>query len=227
VKIVGPGSPPVSAAMLECQSRGCVTQMVLGPTESVIVADGSADLDRLAADLLNEAEHGPDSSVFLITAEEAILAELGSRVEQRLAALPEQRSEWARIAITRNGGAVVVADLAEAAELVDLIAPEHVQLAVADPEALLAEITHAGEVLLGQGASFALANYTVGVPASLPTGRFARVSSGITVETFLKRTSIAKLTDAAVSTIDEAALALADHEDFPAHAEALRVRRGH
>ncbi len=225
VKIVGPGSPPVSAAMLECQSRGCVTQMVLGPTESVIVADGSADLDRLAADLLNEAEHGPDSSVFLITAEEAILAELGSRVEQRLAALPEQRSEWARIAITRNGGAVVVADMEEAAELVDLIAPEHVQLAVADPEALLAEISHAGEVLLGQGASFALANYTVGVPASLPTGRFARVSSGITVETFLKRTSIAKLTDPAVSTIDEAALALAEHEDFPAHAEALRARR--
>ncbi|CAB4866296.1 MAG: histidinol dehydrogenase [Actinobacteria bacterium] len=225
VKVVGPGSPPVSAAMLECQRRGCVTQMVLGPTESVIVADRSADLDRLAADLLNEAEHGPDSSAFLITADAEIVEPLSERVEARLDDLPAQRAEWARIAITDNGGVIVVSDLAQAAALVDEIAPEHVQLAVADPEALLGLISHAGEVLLGQGASFSLANYTVGVPASLPTGRFARVSSGITVETFLKRTSVAKLTDAAAETVAEAALKLAEHEDFPAHAAALRARR--
>jgi histidinol dehydrogenase len=94
-----------------------------------------------------------------------------------------------------------------------------------DPEALLELVVHAGEVLLGQAASFSLANYTIGVPASLPTGRFARVSSGITAETFLKRTSIAKLTTEANEALTDAALALAEHEDFPAHAAALRARR--
>jgi histidinol dehydrogenase len=225
VKVVGPGSPPVAAAMLECQRRGCVTQMVLGPTESAIVADASADIDLLAADLLNEAEHGPDTSAFLITPNPEILDVLAERVEARLADLPAQRAEWARIAITANGGVVVVTDLAEAASVLNAIAPEHAQLAVADPEALLELVVHAGEVLLGQAASFSLANYTIGVPASLPTGRFARVSSGITAETFLKRTSIAKLTTEANEALTDAALALAEHEDFPAHAAALRARR--
>ena len=225
VKIVGPGSPPVAAAMLECQRRGCVTQMVLGPTESAIIADGSADLDLLAADLLNEAEHGPDSSAFLITPTVELVDALRERVESRLADLPEQRAEWARIAIANNGGVVIVKDLSEAAQLLNAIAPEHAQLAVADPEALLEQVTNAGEVLLGQSSSFSLANYTIGVPASLPTGRFARVSSGITAETFLKRTSIAKLSAEANESLTDAALALAEHEDFPAHAAALRARR--
>jgi len=225
VKIVGPGSPPVSAAMLECQRRGCVTQMVLGPTESVIIADANADLDLLAADLLNEAEHGPDSSAFLITADQSIVEPLGERVQARLEQLPEQRAEWARIAITDNGGVILVANEAEACELVNTLAPEHLQLAVADPEAMLTSIVNAGEVLLGQGASFALANYTVGVPASLPTGRFARVSSGITAETFLKRTSVAAVSNQAAEALSTAALELAAHEDFPAHAAALRARR--
>ena len=226
VKIVGPGSPPVAAAMLECQRRGCVTQMVLGPTESVIVADAGADIDLLAADFLNEAEHGPDTSAFLITPNEEIIEALGERVRARLADLPSQRADWASTAITDNGGVVIVSDLAQAAELVNLIAPEHVQLAVSDPDALLEQIDNAGEVLLGQGASFSLANYTIGVPASLPTGRFARVSSGITAETFLKRTSVAKVSAQGNASLTDAALALAEHEDFPAHAQALRARRG-
>ena len=90
---------------------------------------------------------------------------------------------------------------------------------------MLTSIVNAGEVLLGQGASFALANYTVGVPASLPTGRFARVSSGITAETFLKRTSVAAVSNQAAEALSDAALELAAHEDFPAHAAALRARR--
>jgi histidinol dehydrogenase len=225
LKIVGPGSPPVSAAMLECQRRGCVTQMVLGPSESAIVADSSADIDLLAADFLNEAEHGPDTSAFLILWDEALVEPLSERVMARLAQLPEQRAEWATTAITENGGVVIVSDAEEAAALVNSIAPEHAQLAVEDPEALLELITNAGEVLLGQGASFSLANYTVGVPASLPTGRFARVSSGITAETFLKRTSVAKVSPEANEALTDAALALAEHEDFPAHAAALRARR--
>lgn len=224
VKIVGPGSPPVAAAMLECQRRGCVTQMVLGPTESVIVADRSADIELLAADFLNEAEHGPDTAAFVITAEGSIVEPLREAVEARLADLPEQRAEWARIAITDNGGVILVADEAEAVALVNEFAAEHVQLAVAEPERMLEGVVNAGEVLLGQGASFSLANYTIGVPASLPTGRFARVSSGITAETFLKRTSVAKVSPEANAKLTDAALALAEHEDFPAHAAALRAR---
>lgn len=226
VKIVGPGSPPVAAAMLECQHRGCVTQMVLGPTESVIVADASADIDLLAADLLNEAEHGPDSQAFVVTPDGELVRELQERVAERLSRLPAQRAEWASIAITQNGGVVVVDDLAQAAEVVNLIAPEHVQLAVEDPEGLLDDIVNAGEVLLGQGASFSLANYVIGVPASLPTGRFARVSSGVTAETFLKRTSLARVTGEGNASLSDAALTLAEHEDFPAHADALKARDG-
>ena len=198
--------------------------MVLGPTESVIVADGSANVDLLAADLLNEAEHGPDSAAFLITAERSIVDPLREAVEARLAGLPVQRAEWARVAITANGGVIVVADAAEAVALVNELAAEHVQLAVADPEGMLEGVVNAGEVLLGQGASFSLANYTIGVPASLPTGRFARVSSGITAETFLKRTSVAKVSPEANVKLTDAALALAEHEDFPAHEAALRAR---
>ncbi len=225
-KIVGPGSPPVQAAMIECQRFGCHTQMLLGPSESLIIADDSADIRLLAADLLNEAEHGPDSSSLLVTDSESVLEAVQGELGRRVQALPEPRRSYATSALGDNGGCVLVGDLSEAVEMANAYAPEHMQLAVREEyeEAMLGRLEHAGEILVGQHTPVSAANYTIGVPAALPTGGFARVTSGVTAETFLKRTSIARADAAALRSMAPAALALAAHEGFPAHAAAIRAR---
>jgi histidinol dehydrogenase len=223
-KVLGPGSPPVQAAMLEVQRFGCVTQMVLGPSESLILADDSADPRLLAADLLNEAEHGGDSASILVTDSEALVAATEANLAEQIAALPPPRGDYARASLGPNGGAILVRDMHEGAEVANLWAPEHMQIVARDDEAILARIDHAGEVLMGQSTPIAAANYTIGVPAALPTGRFARVSSAVTARTFRKATSIARSSDRALEQMAPAICALADHEGFPAHAAAIRIR---
>lgn len=224
VKVLGPGGPAVQAAQMEIQRFGTATVMMLGPTESMIVADGTADPRLLAADLLSEAEHGFDSAAVLVTAAEDLLAAVDAEVAAQLANLPEPRRAYASGAIGKVGGAILVDDLEQAAELANLYAPEHLQIATAAPERLLALVDNAGEVLLGQATPFAAANYAIGVPAALPTSRFARVSSGVTAETFVKTVSVARLDRRATETVGAEALALARWEGFPAHAAALRMR---
>lgn len=224
-KVLGPGSPPVQAAQIACQQYGCHTQMLLGPSESLIIADDSADPRLLAADLLNEAEHGPDSASLLVTDSEALVEATQIEIASQIAALPEPRRAYAHAALGENGGAIIVADLTEAALVTNWYAPEHMQIVARDEEAVLAMIDHAGEVLLGQQTPISLANYVIGVPAALPTGAFARVTGGVTAETFLKKVSIAKADASALERLSPAALALADHEGFPAHAAALRARQ--
>jgi histidinol dehydrogenase len=222
-KVVGPGSPPVAAAQVEVQRHGCTTQMVLGPSESLILADGAADPLLLAADLLNEAEHGPDSASVLVCDDAGLLDAVQTHLARRLAQLPEPRRAYAAAALG-NGGAVLVADLAEGAMVANLWAPEHMQIAVRDEDAVLARLHHAGEILIGQWTPISAANYVAGVPAALPTGRFARVTSGITAQTFTKRTSIVRADERALRRMAPSILALAEHEGFPAHAAAVRVR---
>ena len=223
-KVVGPGSPPVQAAQIACQLHGVHTQMLLGPSESLILADDSADVRLLAADLLNEAEHGPDSSSLLVTDSGPLVEAVQEAVAAQLADLPEPRRSYAVTALGENGGAVLAEDLETACEIANAYAPEHMQIVARDEERLLERIQHAGEILLGQGTPVSAANYTIGVPAALPTGGFARVTSGITAETFLKRTSIARTSAGALAAMAPAILALADHEGFPAHAAAVRAR---
>jgi histidinol dehydrogenase len=225
-KVVGPGSPPVQAAQIECQRYGCHTQMLLGPSESLILADDSADVRLLAADLLNEAEHGPDSSSLLVTDSEAMLVAVQEAVSDQLMELPEPRRSYARAALGENGGCVLTADLSEAAEVANAYAPEHMLLVVREEyeDAIVGRLEHAGEILLGQNTPISAANYVIGVPAALPTGGFARVTGGVTAETFMKRISIAKASAAALAEMAPAALALAAHEGFPAHAAAVRAR---
>ncbi len=224
--VVGPGSPAVQAAQVLCQLRGCHTRMVLGPTESMVIADGSADPVLLAADLLIEAEHGEDSTVLLVTPEEGLLAPVEEALAGMIEALPAERADFARAALGQNGGAVIVADLDQAAGLANEFAPEHLQIATSDPEAVLAGIEHAGEVLLGQETPFSLANYLLGVPAALPTSGFARVIGGITAATFAKAVSIGRAAPEALEGVAEDLIALAEHEGFPAHADAIRRRSG-
>ena len=224
-KVLGPGSPPVQAAQIACQQYGCHTQMLLGPSESLILADDSADPRLLAADLLNEAEHGPDSSSVLVTDSEALIGELQPEIATQMAELPEPRRAYAMAALGENGGAVLVSDLDEAIEVTNLYAPEHMQIVARDEEAVLARIDHAGEILLGQMTPVSLANYVIGVPAALPTGAFARVTGGVTAETFMKKASIARADAQALEALSDSVLALAEHEGFPAHAAAIRARR--
>jgi histidinol dehydrogenase len=227
-KVVGPGSPPVQAAQIQCQLFGCHTQMLCGPSESLILADDSADVRLLAADLLNEAEHGPDSSVVLVTSSQRLLDAVQEETARQLAQLPQPRRSYAEAALGRNGGCVITADLDEGIDVANQYAPEHMQLVVesAVEDATVARLCNAGELLIGQNAPISAGNYVFGVPAALPTGAFAKVTSGITAETFLKRTSIATATPEALAEVTPAILALAEHEGFPAHAAAARARQG-
>ncbi|MGI9606026.1 MAG: histidinol dehydrogenase [Acidimicrobiales bacterium] len=222
--VIGPGSPPVALAQLEVRAHG-VDSVVLGPTESMVVADSSADVRLLAADLLNEAEHGTDSTVVLVTPDENLVAAVDAELDVQAAELPEERRVAAKSALAHNGGAVIVSDLAEAAIVADWFAPEHCQLAVADPVELSESVHHAGELLLGQGTPFAVGNFTLGGPAALPTGGFANRSGGITVEQFLKSSAVGRLDAGALERVAASTIALADHEGFPAHANSIRIRR--
>ena len=225
-KIVGPGSPPVACAQVEMQRYGVATMMILGPTESLVLADATADARLCAADLLNEAEHGTDSSVLLVTTSEALADAVDLELAAQLAELPEARAEAARAALGSNGGCVIVRDLAEGAEVANRWAPEHLQVAV-DPSIeveVVAMLVNAGEILVGQDTLFSAGNFVIGCPASLPTGGFAHVSSGITAEAFLKRTAIARADARARARMTPTIVAMSDHEGFPAHRRAATIR---
>lgn len=226
VKVVGPGSWPVTVAQIELQRWGTATMMALGPTESLVIADDSADPVRLAADLLIEAEHGTDSCTLLVTTSTALAEATDAALVDQLAALPPARAEAAAASLGIQGGCVLVGSYDEATEVANEFAPEHLQLVVrpeVEPD-VLGRLVHAGEILLGQHTPFSAANFLIGCPASLPTNGFARVSSGITAEAFLKRTAVARADEAALRRLAPSVLALADVEGFPAHAAALRLR---
>ena len=222
--VVGPGGPAVTCAQLEVQRFGTVTTMVLGPTESLVIADDVADAALLAADLLNEAEHGSDSTTLLVTTSVPLLDAVQSEVARRLAALPEPRRTYAADALGIRGGAVLVDDYEEAARVANAFAPEHLQLVVHDEARVLGRLVNAGEILVGQQTPFAAANYVLGCPASLPTSGFAKVSSGVTSHTFRKRTAVARMDDAARRRVSPSVIALARHEGFPAHEAAMTAR---
>jgi histidinol dehydrogenase len=202
--------------------------MLLGPTESLVIADDSADPTLLAADLLIEAEHGIDSSVVLLTPSSALADAVGVEVDRQLALLPGVRADAARASLGPNGGCVVVDDLDTAVSVANEFAAEHLQVVVgdADLDGVLDGLVNAGEILVGQHTPFSAGNFLIGCPASLPTSGFAHVSSGVTADTFLKRTAVARADARAIARMAPSVIALAEHEGFPAHAAALRMRQG-
>jgi len=225
-KIVGPGSPAVTAAQVEMQRHGIATMMVLGPTESMVVADHTTDPRRAALDLLIEAEHGEDSTVVLVAADPSVVDSIDRHLDLLVVDLPEPRARAARAALGSLGGAVLVSSIDEAVEVVDRFAPEHLQIALDDAHAtdVAARITHAGEILIGQNTPFSAANFILGCPASLPTSGFAAVSSGITAAAFLKSTAVANSSESALRRLGPSITAISDHEGFPAHGKAIRDR---
>jgi histidinol dehydrogenase len=225
-KIVGPGSPAVTCAQVEMQRHGVATMMLLGPTESLVIADDNADPVRLAADLLIEAEHGTDSSVVFVCTSADLVARVDVELQRQLADLPATRADAARASLGVNGGAVLVDSLDEAAAVANRYAPEHLQVAVADAvvDQVVDSLINAGEILVGQHTPLSAGNFLIGCPASLPTSGFAHVSSGITAEAFLKRTAIARADQRALQRMAPSIVTLAEHEGFPAHANAITRR---
>ncbi|WP_293787486.1 histidinol dehydrogenase [uncultured Aeromicrobium sp.] len=222
-KVVGPGSPPVAVAQIEVQRFGVVSNMLLGPSESLILADDSADPRLLAADLLNEAEHGPDSSSVLVTTSSKLLAAVQVELADQLAQLPAPRDEYARLAL-HNGGAVLVDSMEEGAEVANAYAPEHMQLVARDEEYVLGLIVDAAEILVGQYTTVSMANFALGCPAALPTSGYAKVSSGITAHTFRKKRAVAKASPEGLRALAPTVLAFTAHEGFPAHGNSVAIR---
>lgn len=225
-KIVGPGSPAVTVAQQLVQTTGCLVASGLGPTDSLIIADQTADVTMLAADLINEAEHGADSSAVLISTDRSLLEQVAGEASTQLARLPEPRQGYARRSILENGGLVLAADRPEALRIANDYASEHVQLAVSDPDSWLEEINYAGTVLLGQWTTFAASNFVIGTPATLPTTQFAKAVSGVTAHTYLNAIATARVTENGFWGFADHIEAFAHHEGFPAHLASVAVRRG-
>lgn len=223
-KVIGPGSPAVACAQVEVQRFGTATTMLLGPSESLVLADDSADVRLLAADLLNEAEHGPDSSSVLVTDSPRLLAAVQKEVARQLTWLPEPRRSYAATALGANGGAILVHDMLEGAQVANSYAPEHMQIAVRDEDTVLDLLHHAGEILVGQWTPVSAANFVIGCPAALPTSGFAKVNGGVTADAFRKRTAVAKADARALARMRPTITAFAQHEGFPAHETAVRIR---
>lgn len=224
-KVSGPGSPPVTCAQVEAQRFGTVSVLLLGPSESLMLADASADPYLVAADLLNEAEHGPDSTSVLVTDSDRLLADVQVEIEKQLADLPEQRSEFARAAL-RNGGAVLTTSVSESVEVANAFAPEHMQVVVRpeDEDTVLNALVDAAEILVGHYTTVSMANFVLGCPAALPTGGYAKVSSGVTATAFRKQSAVAKATLEGLRRVSDTVIAFSQHEGFPAHEASLRRR---
>jgi histidinol dehydrogenase len=220
-RIVGPGNAYVAAA--KRQVFGTVgIDMIAGPSEVVVVADGLNDPRWIAVDLLAQAEHDEAAQAILITDDAGFGDRVAAAVEDELALSP--RAAIAGASWRDHGAIVVVRDLAEAAALVNRLAPEHLELAVAEPAALFARIRHAGAVFLGRHCPEALGDYVAGPNHVLPTSRTARFASGLSVFDFLKRTTWVSADAAALAAIGPAAVALAEAEGLPAHARSVALR---
>ena len=220
-KIVGPGNAYVTAA--KRQVYGVVgIDMIAGPSEILIVADGDNDPSWIAADLLSQAEHDPRAQAILITDDEGFADAVAEALEGHLKTLP--RADIARRSWRDFGAVIIVGDIAEAPALVDRIAPEHLELAVADAEALAARVNHAGAIFLGRFTPEAIGDYVAGPSHVLPTAGGARFSSPLGVFDFVKRTSLIGCSTGGLAEIGPAAAVLADSEGLDAHALSIRVR---
>ncbi len=220
-KITGPGNAWVAAAKRRVFGRVGI-DMIAGPSEILVIADADNDPDWIALDLLSQAEHDESAQSILITTDAVLAAAVMHAVDRRLATLA--RRAVAGASWRDNGAVVVVRDLAEAAALTDRIAPEHLELCVADPSALAGRIHHAGAIFLGCWTPEAVGDYVGGPNHVLPTARSARFSSGLSVLDFMKRTTIASMTPAALKAIGPAAARLAASEGLEAHGLSVAAR---
>lgn len=220
--ITGPGSRYVTAAKRLLYGTVNVG-LPAGPSESIVLADETADPYLIALDLLTEAEHGSDSSALLITPSQPLASAVSSEIDRQTATLGEERRKFVEDVMSGYGGIILTDDIAQAIEITNKIATEHLQIATTCPEEIEKQITNAGEILLGH-TPFAVANYAIGPNAILPTGGNAKTFSAVSVRDFVKYSSIIKTTDIGVATLKPHIEALAQYEGFETHRNALTQR---
>jgi histidinol dehydrogenase len=197
-----------------------------GPSESIILADENANGALAALDLLIEAEHGPDSSAFLVTPSRRVVEEALVALESYWKQMEPQRVAFSRAVLAgAHGGIVLTRDMAGAIAFANAYAPEHMEVLVAEPMAILAKLRNAGEILLGQYSAISLGNYVLGPNAVLPTGGKAKTASPLSVFDYLKRTSVAYVTKDGYPLVAEDTHRLARYEGFDAHARAVSAAR--
>ncbi len=222
-KIVGPGNAYVAAAKRRVFGRVGI-DMVAGPSEVLVIADSSAHADWVAMDLFSQAEHDEIAQAILLTPDAQLLERVAASMKRQMEQMPRRAIIEASLAA--RGALVLVRDLDEACAIANRIAPEHLELAVADPEVLLPRIRHAGAIFMGHHASESLGDYCAGPNHVLPTSRTARFSSPLGVYDFQKRSSVIKVSPASARTLGCVAATLARAEGLEAHARSAEWRMG-
>ncbi len=227
-KVLGPGSPYVAAAkrlLSDIMDPG----MPAGPSESIVLADEHANPDNTILDVLNEAEHGMDSGALLVTHDESLATYVQENMSAVINSLPEKhRDICAHVMSGENdsyGGIILTESLEESIAFSNSYAPEHLHLKVKDGDNYLDQLTHAGEILVGEHTPSSLGNYGIGVNHVLPTGGWAHTYSCTSVWDFLKRTSISRCDKQGFDALKDAVCTMTDYENFPAHGEVLRRRK--
>ena len=220
-KIVGPGNAYVAAAKRVVFGKVGI-DMIAGPSEVLILADNTGNADWIAADLLAQAEHDASAQSILITDDPDLAAQVEKAVESQLKTLP--RAAVASASWRDFGAIILVPKLADAVPLVDQLAPEHLEIAAVDAEALTARIRNAGAIFIGAHTPEAIGDYVAGSNHVLPTARSARFSSGLNVLDFMKRTSILKCGPDQLRALGPAAIALGEAEGLGAHARSVAIR---
>ena len=222
-KIVGPGNAFVAEAKKQVFGKVAI-DMIAGPSEILVVADGTCDADVVAADLLSQAEHDRLASAVLVTNSERLAQEVSEALERQIPQL--SRSEIARASIDNNGKIIVASDLECAIEIANEIAPEHLELCVDNPFDYLSRVRHAGSIFMGKHCPEALGDYLAGPNHTLPTSGTARFSSPLSVDDFVKKSQFTYFTADALSKVADDVALFATKEGLTAHAASAVARKG-
>ncbi len=221
--IVGPGNVFVALAKQEVAGLVGVPSSFAGPSEVVVVADGSAPADFAAVDVILQAEHGPDGLAWFVTWNAEFADEVDASIERQVAEAPRQAD--IRATLDSSGIVVVCTDAEQAMDVVNFIAPEHLELQTADPESLLPLVRHAGAVFCGAYAPASLGDYVAGPSHVLPTSGTARFASALTVGDFMKDVHVVSVDSFGLESMGDHVIALAEAEGLDAHAASIRIRR--
>lgn len=225
-KVLGPCSP-YGAAAKQLLNGVIDPGMPAGPSESIVLCDGSADPDNTILDILNEAEHGPDSAGLLVTHDKKLAQYVFENLPGAIEKIPEPQRGYLEFNMANYSGIILTESLQASFDFCNLYAPEHLLLKIADAEDHLDKIKNAGEILIGENSPSSLGNYGIGVNHVLPTGGMAHTYSCTSVWDFLKRTSIARVNAEGLNGLKSSVTAMADYEGFPAHGNVLRQRKIH
>jgi histidinol dehydrogenase len=220
-KIFGPGNQYVTAAKQLVQQEGVAIDMPAGPSEVCVIADAEAEAAFIAADLLSQAEHGPDSQVLLITDSEPLIGRVQAQLEAQLLQLPRRDIALGALQKSRI---LLVADLEEAVALANAYAAEHLILQCRNAESLAARVRNAGSVFIGAWSPESVGDYASGTNHTLPTNAFARSYSGVSTDSFVKKITFQQLSREGLESISKTVVTMAEAEGLRAHAEAVRVR---